>query len=78
MSSFFRDELLVQVHILSLWIEEKKAWREEGCTMTEARRLAYLKYSTWILEISWSWTLMSILMNHPFHKGHICILLILL
>jgi hypothetical protein len=51
MSSFFRDELLVQVHILSLWIEEKKAWREEGCTMTEARRLAYLKYSTWILEI---------------------------
>ncbi|KAL9340624.1 hypothetical protein Peur_066843 [Populus x canadensis] len=41
-----------QSYILSLWTEEKSA---------------SFKYTTWILAIQWSWTLMSIRMNHPFH-----------
>ncbi|KAJ6674323.1 hypothetical protein OIU74_024089 [Salix koriyanagi] len=43
-----------QSYILSLWTEEKSA---------------SFKYTTWILAIQWSWTLMSIRMNHPFHGG---------
>ncbi|KAJ6288039.1 hypothetical protein OIU78_014693 [Salix suchowensis] len=49
-----------QSYILSLWTEEKGARREEDCTMREARRSASFKYTTWILAIQWSWTLMSI------------------
>ena len=37
--------------------------------MREARGSSSFKYTTWILAMQCSWTLMSIRMNHPFHGG---------
>ncbi|PIN27077.1 hypothetical protein CDL12_00135 [Handroanthus impetiginosus] len=37
-----------------------------GVYMREARRSTSFKYTTWILAMQCSWTLMSIRMNHPF------------
>ncbi|KAJ9553753.1 hypothetical protein OSB04_017798 [Centaurea solstitialis] len=47
----------------------KGARREEDCTVREARRSTSFKYTTWILAMQCSGTLMSIRMNHPFHGG---------
>lgn len=70
-SPFFRDELLAPVlHFVSADRGEKGfVRREEGCTMREARRSTSFKfkYTTWILAMQWSWTLMSIRMNYPFY-----------
>lgn len=40
--------------------------------MREARRSTSFKYTTWILAMQCSWTLMSIRMNHPFHGVNLC------
>lgn len=54
-SPFFRDELLAPVlHSFCLCDQgERGAQREEGCTMREARRSTYFKYTTWILAMQW-------------------------
>lgn len=66
-SPFFRDELLATVPHFGP--RRRGARREEEYTMREARRSASFKYTTWILAMQCSWTLMSIRMNHPFHGG---------
>ena len=69
-SPFFRDELLAPVlHFVSVDRGERGAQREEDCNMREARGSTSFKYTTWILAMQCSWTLMSIRMNHPFHGG---------
>lgn len=69
-SPFFRDELLALVlHFFSVDRGERGAPREEDCTMREARRSTCFKYTTWILAMQCSWTLMSIRTNRPFHGG---------
>ncbi|KAL2226452.1 UNVERIFIED_CONTAM: hypothetical protein Sindi_2003900 [Sesamum indicum] len=66
MSPFFRDELLAPVlHFVSVGRGEKGL----GVYMREARRSTSFKYTTWILAMQCSWTLMSIRMNHPFRVG---------
>lgn len=66
MSPFFRDELLAPVlHFVSVDRGEKGL----GVYMREARRSTSFKYTTWILAMQCSWTLMSIRMNHPFRGG---------
>ncbi|KAJ3678812.1 hypothetical protein LUZ61_021273 [Rhynchospora tenuis] len=57
-----------QPYIFPMWIEEIGAQQEEGCTMREARGSTCFKYTTWILAIQWSWTLMSIRMNPFFYS----------
>lgn len=37
--------------------------------MREARRSTCFKYTTWILAMQWSWTLMSIRMNQSLNRG---------
>ncbi|TYG86064.1 hypothetical protein ES288_A13G105500v1 [Gossypium darwinii] len=37
--------------------------------MREARRSTSFKYTTWILEMKWSWAFMRIRINHLFHGG---------
>ena len=67
-SPFFRDELLAPVlHFVSVDRGERGAQQEEDCTMREARRSTCFKYTTCILAMQCSWTLMSIRMNQPFH-----------
>ena len=69
-SPFFRDELLAPVlHFVSVDRGERGAQREEDCNMREARGSTSFKYTTWILAMQWSWTLMSIRMNQSFHRG---------
>ena len=69
-SPFFRDELLAPVlHFVSVDRGERGAQREEDCNMREARGSTSFKYTTWILAMQCSWTLMSIRMNYPFHEG---------
>ena len=68
-SPFFRDELLALVlHFVSVdrgerWISGKRVvpWAKQGVNC--------FKYTTWILAMQWSWTLMSIRMNQSFHRG---------
>jgi hypothetical protein len=40
----------------------------------EARRSTSFKYTTWILAMQCSWTLMSIRMNPPFQEANLCLL----
>ena len=69
-SPFLRDELLAPVlHFVSVDRGERGAQREEDCNMREARGSTSFKYTTWILAMQCSWTLMSIRMNYPFHEG---------
>nr|YP_010190873.1 hypothetical protein LK361_pgp020 [Veronica eriogyne]YP_010190887.1 hypothetical protein LK361_pgp006 [Veronica eriogyne]YP_010424915.1 Ycf15 [Veronica arvensis]YP_010424929.1 Ycf15 [Veronica arvensis]QZK26255.1 hypothetical protein [Veronica eriogyne]QZK26269.1 hypothetical protein [Veronica eriogyne]USL45987.1 Ycf15 [Veronica arvensis]USL46001.1 Ycf15 [Veronica arvensis] len=66
MSPFFRDELLAPVlHFVSVGRGEKGL----GVYMREARRSTSFKYTTQILAMQCSWTLMPIRMNHPFRVG---------
>ena len=70
MSSFFRDELLAPVlHFVSVDRGERGAQPEEDCNMREARGSTSFKYTTWILAMQCSWTLILIRMNSPFHGG---------
>nr|GEY51498.1 probable pre-mRNA-splicing factor ATP-dependent RNA helicase DEAH4 isoform X1 [Tanacetum cinerariifolium] len=56
-------------NVLKMGNARKGARREEDCTVREARGSTSFKYTTWILAMQCSWTLMSIRMNHPFHEG---------
>lgn len=67
-SPFFRDDVSTGPTFCLCGPRRKGVPWEEDCTMRKARRLtSSFKYTTWILAMQCSWTLMSIRMNHPFY-----------
>lgn len=70
LSPFFRNELLAPVrHFVSVDPGEGELSGNEDCNMRKARRSTSFQYTTWVLAMQCSWTLMSIRINYPFHGG---------
>lgn len=68
-SPFFRDELLAPVlHFVSVDRGERGS-AGRGLYHERSKEVNCFKYTTWILAMQWSWTLMSIRMNQSFHRG---------
>ncbi|KAJ6827445.1 hypothetical protein M6B38_368785 [Iris pallida] len=74
MSPFFRDKLLARVlHFFSVDRGERGS-AGRGLYHERSKKVNCFKYTTWILAMQWSWTLMSIRMNQSFHRGKYCLI----